>query len=214
MNDQNCKKDAGKPQLTLVPQQILYDIARVREFGIEKYHERDSWKRVDIQRYRDAAYRHFLAYLADPQGVDEESGLTHLSHLACNIAFLCDMEKDISERNTPNKAFNQKSKAMEEIEDYVERDMASLKHLAPACDYCKQRPENPKCDICDPVRGTHFEAMTYEDIRNEIKDRFNHDCKTCMYYETDIHKEPCLSCEPGELKYSNYEPNINLEKKE
>ena len=96
MNDQNCKKDAGKPQLTLVPQQILYDIARVREFGIEKYHERDSWKRVDIQRYRDAAYRHFLAYLADPQGVDEESGLTHLSHLAFNIAFLCDMETDIS----------------------------------------------------------------------------------------------------------------------
>ena len=214
MNDQNCKKDAGKPQLTLVPQQILYDIARVREFGIEKYHERDSWKRVDIQRYRDAAYRHFLAYLADPQGVDEESGLTHLSHLACNIAFLCDMEKDISERNTLSKAFNQKSKAMEEIEDYVERDMQSLKHLAntyleTACDYCKRRPEeDPKCDICDPVLGTQFEAMTYEDIRNDIKDRFNHDCKTCMYYETDIHKEPCLSCEPGELKYSNYERSL------
>lgn len=216
MNDQNCKKDAGKPQLTLVPQQILYDIARVREFGIEKYHERDSWKRVDIQRYRDAAYRHFLAYLADPQGVDEESGLTHLSHLACNIAFLCDMEKDISERNTISKAFNQKSKAMEEIEDYVERDMQSLKHLATsylatACDYCKRRSnEDPKCDICDPALGTQFEAMTYEDIRNDIKDRFNHDCKTCMYYETDIHKEPCLSCEPGELKYSNYKTNTNL----
>lgn len=210
MNDQNCKKDAGKPQLTLVPQQILYDIARVREFGIEKYHERDSWKRVDIQRYRDAAYRHFLAYLADPQGVDEESGLTHLSHLACNIAFLCDMEKDISERNTLNKAFNKKSKAMEEIEDYVERDMQSLKHLATsylatACDYCKRRPnEDPKCDICDPSLGTQFEAMTYEDIRNDIKDKINHNCKTCMYYETDIHKEPCLSCEPGELGYSNY----------
>lgn len=215
MNDQNCKKDAGKPQLTLVPQQIIYDIARVREFGIEKYHERDSWKRVDIQRYRDAAYRHFLAYLADPQGVDEESGLTHLSHLACNIAFLCDMEKDISERNTLSKAFNQKSKAMEEIEDYVERDTKSLKHVATflgvACDYCKRRPnEDPKCDICDPALGTQFEAMTYEDIRNDIKDRFNHDCQTCMYYETDFHKEPCLSCKPGELKYSHYEPNTNL----
>lgn len=203
MNDQNCKKDAGKPQLTLVPQQILYDIARVREFGIEKYHERDSWKRVDIQRYRDAAYRHFLAYLADPQGVDEESGLTHLSHLACNIAFLCDMEKDISERN----------KATEEIEKYVEHDMQSLKHLAnsyleTACDYCKRRPdEDPKCDICDPVQGTQFEAMTYEDIRNATKNKL--DCKNCKHYEHDIYEEPCLSCElkliDGEAILSNKE---------
>lgn len=206
MNDQNCKKDAGKPQLTLVPQQILYDIARVREFGIEKYHERDSWKRVDIQRYRDAAYRHFLAYLADPQGVDKESGLTHLSHLACNIAFLCDMEKDISERN----------KATEEIEKYVEHDIQSLKHLATsyletACDYCKHRPDgNPECDICcDPARGTAFEAMTYEDIRNATKNKF--DCKYCKYYEHDIHAEPCSSCEitkwgDGEVDYSNFVP--------
>jgi hypothetical protein len=35
----------------------------------------------------------FLAYLDDPAGVDEESGLPHLWHLACNIAFLCEMEK-------------------------------------------------------------------------------------------------------------------------
>lgn len=47
---------------------------------------------MEIQRYRDAAFRHFLAYLDDPQGVDEESGLPHLWHLACNIAFLCELE--------------------------------------------------------------------------------------------------------------------------
>jgi hypothetical protein len=216
MNDQNCKKDAGKPQLTLVPQQILYDIARVREFGIEKYHERDSWKRVDIQRYRDAAYRHFLAYLADPQGVDEESGLTHLSHLACNIAFLCDMEKDISERNTLSKAFNQKDKAMEDIEKYVERDIESLKYLTTACDYCRHRnkPEDRRCDICDPARGTAFEAMTYEDIRNSTKCKLSvNNCRYCVYYDHDIYEEPCLTCEitelsDGEIKCSNYIPNL------
>lgn len=94
MNNQDIKKDAGKPQLTLVPTQIIYDIARVREFGVEKYKERDSWKRVEIQRYRDACFRHFLKYLNDPKGVDEESGLSHLSHVACNIAFLCELEKE------------------------------------------------------------------------------------------------------------------------
>lgn len=95
-SNQKAKADAGKPRLTLVPMQMLYDIARVRMYGNEKYPEGgpDNWKQVEIQRYRDAAFRHFIAYLNDPKGVDEESGLSHLSHLACNIAFLCEMEKE------------------------------------------------------------------------------------------------------------------------
>jgi transposase-like protein len=47
----------------------------------------------EVQRYRDAAFRHFLAYLDNPKGVDEESEYPHLWHLACNIAFLCEMER-------------------------------------------------------------------------------------------------------------------------
>ena len=88
-----AKADSGKPKLTLVPRQIIFDIARVREYGTAKYHDPDNWKKVEIERYRDAAFRHFMAYLDDPKGVDKESGLSHLSHLACNIAFLCEMEK-------------------------------------------------------------------------------------------------------------------------
>lgn len=91
-NKQEAKADAGKPKLTLVPRKMLPMIARVREYGTEKYGNSENWRKVEIQRYRDAAFRHFLAYLDDPQGVDEESGLPHLAHLACNIAFLCEME--------------------------------------------------------------------------------------------------------------------------
>lgn len=90
--DQNAKADAGKPRLTLVPQQIIWDIAKVREFGTEKYKDPDNWKRVEIERYRDAAFRHMLRYLADPHGYDDESGLPHLYHLATNISFLCELE--------------------------------------------------------------------------------------------------------------------------
>ena len=92
MNDQTIKSDAGKPRLSLVPNRIIFDIAEVREYGNQKYGDSESWKRVEIQRYRDAAYRHLLAYLDDPNGVDAESGISHLKHLACNIAFLCEME--------------------------------------------------------------------------------------------------------------------------
>lgn len=92
MNDQEAKADAGKPRLTLVPRQIIWDIAKIREYGTAKYGDPDNWKRVEVERYRDAAYRHFMAYLDDPHSVDSESGLPHLWHLACNIAFLCEME--------------------------------------------------------------------------------------------------------------------------
>lgn len=93
VDDQTIKADAGKPKLALVPRQIIFDIAKVREYGLAKYGTSESWRDVDIQRYRDATFRHFMAYLDNPTGVDAESGLTHLSHLACNIAFLCELEK-------------------------------------------------------------------------------------------------------------------------
>ena len=92
MNDQTIKSDAGKPRLSLVPRKIILDIAEIREYGTRKYGSHEAWKSVEPERYRDAAYRHFLKYLDDPSGVDEESGLPHLWHLACNIAFLCELE--------------------------------------------------------------------------------------------------------------------------
>ena len=90
--NQQAKADAGKLQLTLVPRGIIRAVARIRMYGNEKYHDPENWRTVEIERYRDAAFRHFLAYLDDPQGVDEESGLPHLWHLACNVAFLVEME--------------------------------------------------------------------------------------------------------------------------
>lgn len=93
MNDtQSAKADAGKPRLTLVPRKIIWAIAAIREYGNKKYHDPENWRQVSVGRYRDAAFRHFCAYLDDPKGVDEESGLPHLWHLACNIAFLIEME--------------------------------------------------------------------------------------------------------------------------
>ena len=92
-NDQSIKADAGKLRLTLVPRKIIKAIAVIREYGVNKYGENESWRKVEVERYKDAAFRHFIAYLDNPNGVDEESGLPHLWHLACNIAFLIELEK-------------------------------------------------------------------------------------------------------------------------
>ena len=91
--NQEVKNDEGKLKLSLVPTEIIRDIARIRMYGTEKYHDPNNWKKVEIERYRDAAYRHFLDYIDDPDGIDVESGHSHLWHVACNIAFLCEMEK-------------------------------------------------------------------------------------------------------------------------
>lgn len=93
--DQLIKADGGKPKLSLVPTEIIKDIARIREYGCKKYPEGgpNNWRLVEPERYRDAAFRHLLAYIEDPEGLDEESGFPHLWHLACNVAFLCELEK-------------------------------------------------------------------------------------------------------------------------
>lgn len=91
--DQSAKADLGKPKITKCPTDIIRAISVIREFGDRKY-EPDSWKNVDPQRYRDAMMRHALLYIDDPYGLDEESGLPHLWHMACNIAFLCYFDKE------------------------------------------------------------------------------------------------------------------------
>lgn len=92
--DQTIKADAGKPPLSKVPTAMIWATGYVREYGMNKYPDGgpDNWKKVEIERYRDAAFRHFLAYLESPNSVDSESGLPHLWHLACNISFICELE--------------------------------------------------------------------------------------------------------------------------
>lgn len=89
--NQEAKSDAGKPRLSLVPMQIVWDIAEIREYGIKKYKDPDNWKRVELDRYVDALLRHTLAFMDIYDSVDKESGLAHYKHMACNMAFICAM---------------------------------------------------------------------------------------------------------------------------
>ena len=93
------KHDHGKLELCLVPREIIRNVAVIRMYGTEKYECPDNWKNVSAERYRNAAYRHFMDYLDDPEAVDKESGFPHLWHLACNIAFLCEMAKEGGDEN-------------------------------------------------------------------------------------------------------------------
>ena len=91
--DQSIKADEGKPQIALVPPQIIRDIAEVREYGLKKYGSSESWREVSVDRYINALLRHTLLFMEDPYGTDEESGIKHYKHMACNLAFLCELMK-------------------------------------------------------------------------------------------------------------------------
>ena len=93
IQEQTAKADSGKIRPTLVPASLVKAVASVRMFGTRKYKDPDNWKKVEPERYKDALYRHWLAYL-DGEIYDKESGLPHLWHLATNAAFLIDMEKE------------------------------------------------------------------------------------------------------------------------
>ena len=89
MTDKN-KADFGKAQLTLVPRRIIWDIARVRIYGVNvKYPEtgRDGWREIGRERLQDALLRHVLRYLDDPDGVDDESGASALVACGCKCGF-------------------------------------------------------------------------------------------------------------------------------
>lgn len=91
MNNTEAKADAGKLRPTLVPTKLVWAVAAVRKYGTMKYKDPENWRQVEPERYKDALYRHLLAYIGGEQ-YDKESYLPHLWHMACNIAFLIEME--------------------------------------------------------------------------------------------------------------------------
>jgi hypothetical protein len=96
-----AKLDAGKvrPSLTIDGfRNALLEVSKVSTMGAAKYSD-NGWKQVPdgIQRYTDAMYRHLLA-----EGVDEESGLSHLAHAAWNALAVLELtltqeDADLSE---------------------------------------------------------------------------------------------------------------------
>jgi len=82
------KHDQGKLRYDLIEPAFLRDLAAVLTMGAEKYEE-DGWKHVPNleRRYAAALMRHFEA-IRSGQEVDEESGLPHIAHVACNAMFL------------------------------------------------------------------------------------------------------------------------------
>ena len=94
----NPKYDKDKLDWTLLPINEVEEIVKVLDFGKQKY-SAHAWKGVENaeQRYLSATYRHLVEYTKGNK-IDEESGLSRLSHLATNIIFLMWFENNKEEQ--------------------------------------------------------------------------------------------------------------------
>lgn len=85
------KYDSGKAPISLIPNDALIEIARVMEYGSRKYARHNWTKGFEWSRLIDSTYRH-LGEWKESNSIDPESGLSHLSHAACNLIFLISHE--------------------------------------------------------------------------------------------------------------------------
>jgi hypothetical protein len=81
------KDDSAKPRMDLVPPELLFGVSDVLTYGAAKYAPRNWEKGMSWGRVFGALMRHMWAWWSG-QRIDPESGLSHLAHAGCCIAFL------------------------------------------------------------------------------------------------------------------------------
>jgi len=99
------KHDESKRRMDLVPTSLISSVARILEFGASKYGDNNWREGLKWSRVYAALQRH-LADFWDGNDLDSESGLPHLYHAACNIAFLIEFyekRKDLDDRYSTTK---------------------------------------------------------------------------------------------------------------
>lgn len=90
-----AKDDKAKPMagVLLDFSRALQTVVDVGTYGAKKY-TRTGWATVPegSQRYLDAMMRHLLAMDVDPDGLDKETGLPHLAHVAWNALAVLELQ--------------------------------------------------------------------------------------------------------------------------
>ena len=115
------KHDGGKLRLDLVPPELIEAVGAVMTHGAEKYGE-GSYRNVEPKRYRAALMRHICKWLKNPHGKDEDSGLPHLWHIACNVAFLIELDKEDETNSYLSKAIQKSLDSMtEDVRQAIKR---------------------------------------------------------------------------------------------
>ena len=88
----STKHDHDKVRLELIPPELLMAAGTILTSGAVKYGDGNWLGGMKWSRIIGATMRHFEAWRGG-QDLDEESGKSHLWHVATNIAFLITYEQ-------------------------------------------------------------------------------------------------------------------------
>jgi hypothetical protein len=88
---EGVKFDADKLRLDLLPPELEKAVSEILAFGAKKYEPFNWCKGLKYSRVYAAARRHLMQWWIG-EDIDKESGLPHLWHCACNLAFLISYE--------------------------------------------------------------------------------------------------------------------------
>lgn len=83
------RHNQDKLRVDLIPTELIEEVAKVLTFGAKKYSP-NNWKGFTKEQQDEilgSLLRHILEYQKGNK-LDSESGLHHLAHAACNIAFI------------------------------------------------------------------------------------------------------------------------------
>lgn len=89
---EGIKADTGKAPMDLLSPAALLEVAKVLEFGKNKYAAWNWSKGLAYTRILSAILRHIFSYMMG-EDKDPESGLSHIAHAMCNCMFLLHFEK-------------------------------------------------------------------------------------------------------------------------
>ena|ERR1700722_3414590 len=85
------RENQGKAPVSLIMSKALLEVAKVAEFGAKKYEPHNYRKGMKWSFFVDAMCRHTIKFCVGERK-DEESGLSHLSHIAWNALALLEFE--------------------------------------------------------------------------------------------------------------------------
>lgn len=86
------KDDSDKNRIELLPPELVEGVSEVLTYGAKKYDDRNWEKGMKWSRVFGACMRHLWAWWRGEKN-DPETGISHLKHAGCNIAFLIAYEE-------------------------------------------------------------------------------------------------------------------------
>lgn len=92
----------GKRPMHLVPVSTINAIADVLNYGMKNYEERNWERGFNFSIPYACAMRHLTKWWAG-EDLDDESGLSHLYHVQCNIAMLIEFLETYPEGDDRNR---------------------------------------------------------------------------------------------------------------